>query len=142
MTAKTFLFRDERKIFHDQHEFNLFKEEKKEITKALTAIRLENQTDDRTLKQMKHFNSKRDKEHKDMEEKKQANEDEILSLNKDIEKLTLERDEYERRLKDKDLLRNQQNKTQNLSAVSNSVDIDIKIAESRIEELKGKKDQL
>lgn len=77
-----------------------------------------------------------------MEEKKQANEDEILSLNKDIEKLTLERDEYERRLKDKDLLRNQQNKTQNLSAVSNSVDIDIKIAESRIEELKGKKDQL
>jgi len=116
-------------------------DEKRKLNTELNILRTENQTSDRTIKQQKHFNSKRDKAHKEMQEEAERNAEEIAMLNKRILDLTWAKDVEKRKLNDKNVVKEQNGRTMQLSAEYNAVEIDINIAKSRISELSGKKDQ-
>lgn len=132
----------ETKLYSEQHTKNLLLDEKKKLNVVLSGLKNENQSSSRTINQQKHFNGKREKTHKEMQEEATKNQDELTRLNKLIMDLTWKKDQEKRRLDDKDLFKNQQAKTMALNAENNAVNIDISINNSRILELEGKRDAM
>jgi hypothetical protein len=95
----------ETKLYSETHTKNLLTEEKKKLNAVLNVLRQQNAQSDRTIKQMKHFTGKRDKVHKEMQDEKTKNEEELARLNKDLVDLSWKKDQEDRRLKDRDLLK-------------------------------------
>ena len=69
---------------------HLLKSERKLVGDDLNRLKTENQGSDRLLKQLKNFNSKKEKVHKEQEEVKDRNEKEIERLNVELGKLMFE----------------------------------------------------
>lgn len=132
----------ETKLYSESHTKNLLTDERRKLTTILNLLRTENQNSDRTIKQLKHFNSKREKAHKEMQEQGAKNEELIENLNRQILSLTWSKEKEKHKLSDKTHVNEQKIKTSQMSAECNAIEIDIKIAESRVQELKGKRDQV
>lgn len=87
---------------------NTLTDEKKKTNAQLAQLRTENAQSDRTIKQMKTFTGKRDKAHKEQDEERIKNENEINRLNKEIVDLSWQKDQEKRRLEDPNLLKRHQ----------------------------------
>lgn len=86
---------------------------------------------------MKTFTGKRDKIHKEQDEERIKNENEISRLNKDIVDLSWQKDQEKRRLEDPNLLKRHQAEQRALQSEMSQQEIEISIKESKIKELES-----
>ena len=121
---------------------HLLKSERKLVGDDLNRLKTENQGSDRLLKQLKNFNSKKEKVHKEQEEVKDRNEKEIERLNVELGKLMFELAKWLAQLADKDILRSQVAKTAECLSTHNGLKIEVDINNSKKMEMQGKQSQL
>jgi hypothetical protein len=126
----------EENLFKAKHTKSVLDKEKDKLSKILVAVKQQNGQLNREITRSKTYNNKADVVKKRNDSMKRLKED-LTILNTEIEDNDRELDREDRNLKDRNLLKRQNDQTFELKRRHGKVEIDINIAKSKLQELQG-----
>lgn len=131
----------ETKLFTEMHTRDVLNTEKQSLYEKVSQLKVENQTMNRQITKDKYHNNRAD-----VEKEREKNINDIRqAVDQMCEKIEKEQNLLEsevERNNDKDLLKNQKQKTMDLKQEHNRIATDITVAENRINDLKNRQEML